>query len=158
MKSEPDVKEPPSRGQQLGCFAMVTILLLGLLLVAISVWRLNATVIQFEEQFSGDDWTRIEGPDIHEQEVVTTPTLFFGGDITLHGATADIAILGGDAKLQGTYTKNVHFLGRHLDVAENARIDGNLIITAGKHVTIRGHVSGAIEGQWDRLFSATSSP
>jgi hypothetical protein len=149
MSTEP---EKPTRRPPIGCIALVVVLVIGLALVGVSIFRLNAMVTDYQSRFQGDDWTTLEGKIIDQDTPITSQTLVFGGDITLHGATTDIAILGGDAVLHGHYDGTVYFLGKTFDVAPDATIAGTLSITAARHVTIRGTVEGKIEGNWDRIF------
>ncbi len=153
-ETNPDPPKP-TPSQHLGCVALIVVLVGGMLLVAVSIWRINAAVSDFESRFTGDGWTRIDGPTIDQETPIDSPTLLFGGTITLHGATAEIAILGGDVTLHGHYAGNVHFLGRNLDLADGAVVSGLIDIAGAKHVTIRGNAAGGVEGSWDRLFEAT---
>lgn len=155
MKHDPTTDAPRKR-TNVGCIAMVGILVVGMVLVAVSIFRLNAMVTAYEARFQGDGWSTLEGKKIDQDTPLTTQTLVFGGDITLRGAETDIAILGGDATLHGRYAGTVHFLGKTLDVAPEAVIMGTLDITAARHVTIRGTLEGGIEGHWDRLFGGTA--
>ena len=152
--TEPEVTPPPKR-LNIGCLALVGVFVIGMVLVGVSIFRLNAMVTDYEARFQGDGWSTLEGRKIDQEAPLTTQTLVFGGDITLRGATADIAILGGDATLHGRYEGTVHFLGKTLDVAPEAVITGQLSIAAARHVTIRGRVEGGIEGHWDRLFGGS---
>ncbi len=142
----------PTRRVPIACIGLVGVLVLGLAFVAISIFRLNSMVTDYEARFQGDDWSTLEGEIIEQDAPLTTQTLVFGSDITLHGATMDIAILGGNALLHGHYEGTVHFLGKTLDIAPDAVIAGQLSITAARHVTIRGTVKEQVEGNWDRLF------
>ncbi len=137
---------------RLGCVGLAAVLVVGLLLVVISTWRLHAHVANYEARFSGPDWTRLEGKHIEHTEPLDTPTLIFGPTIVLHGATADIAIQGGDVELHGLYTGRVAFLGRNFDLAPDGIVEGVIDISGARHVTIRGKAAGGIQGAWDRLF------
>lgn len=147
-----DPASKPTRRVPIGCIALVGLLILGLIFVAISIFRLNAMVTDYQSNFQGDDWSILEGKMIDQDTPLTTKTFVFSGEITLHGATTDVAILGGNAILHGHYAGTVHFLGKTLDIAPDAVIAGRLSITAARHVTIRGTVEGKVEGNWDRLF------
>jgi hypothetical protein len=148
--------EPRKKRVNAICIALVGILVVGMVLVAASIFRLNAMVTAYEARFQGEDWSTLEGKKIDQDTPLTSQTLVFGSDITLHGAKADIAILGGEATLHGRYEGAVYFLGTTLDVAPEAVITGQLRITAARHVTIRGIVDGGIEGHWDRLFGGNA--
>jgi len=148
--------KPPKKRMPIGCIALIAILVIGMVLVVVSTIRLNAVVTDYQAQFQGDGWSTLEGKTIEQDMPLTTQTLVFAGDITLHGATVDIAILGGNATLYGHYAGTVHFLGKTLDLAPEAVITGTLSITAARHVAIRGTVEGGIEGHWDRLFGGNA--
>ena len=150
--STTDPEPKPTRSAHLGCVALVGVLVLGIVLVAISIFRLNAMVTEYESQFQGDDWTALEGKVVNEAEPIRVKTLIFAGEIDLHGASAEIAMLGGDATLHGQYDGDVHFLGRNLDIADDAVITGSLRIAAARHVTLRGTIKGEVVGHWDRLY------
>ncbi|HCA38233.1 MAG: hypothetical protein QF781_09645 [Phycisphaerales bacterium] len=162
-ETESDSTRPQKR-VNMGCLALVGVLILGMVLVGVSIFRLNSMVTAYESRFQGDDWFTLEGKKIDQDTPLTAQTLVFGSDIILHGAETDIAILGGEATLHGRYKGTVFFLGKTLDVAPNAVITGPLSITAARHVTIRGTLEGGIEGNWDRLFghntpgTTTSNP
>ncbi|MDG1838575.1 MAG: hypothetical protein P8I91_07230 [Phycisphaerales bacterium] len=141
-----------SRSQKLGCASLVLVMVGGILLVAIATWRINRQVATYEARFAGETWTRLDGPTIELIEPITQQTLIFGSDIELHGATVDIAILGGAAELHGEYLGTVHFLGRSLDLAPDGVIKGTLEIAGARHVSIRGDLKGEPIGVWDRLF------
>ena len=150
-----------ARGQttgtgKFGCIGLTAVLVIGLLLVVVSTWRLHAHVAEYEARFSGPEWTRLEGKHIEQTEPLTAPTLIFSPEIVLHGATADIAIQGGNAELHGRYTGQVSFLGRNFDLAPDAVVEGVIDISGARHVTIRGVAEGGIEGAWDRLYQATT--
>ena len=141
-----------SRSQKLGCASLVLVMVGGILLVAIATWRINTQVATYEARFTGDAWTRLDGRTIELTEPITQQTLIFGSDIELHGATVDIAILGGAAELHGKYLGTVHFLGQSLDLAPDGVIDGTLEISGARHVSIRGDLKGEPVVVWDRLF------
>ncbi|MDP7029855.1 MAG: hypothetical protein QF733_06515 [Phycisphaerales bacterium] len=138
-----------------GCIGLTAVLVIGLLLVVVSTWRLHRHVAAYEARFSGPEWVRLEGQAIEETEPITEPTLIFGPEIVLHGATEDIAIQGGDAELHGHYTGNVFFLGRNFDLAPDGVVEGVIEVSGARHVTIRGISEGGVEGAWDRLYQST---
>jgi hypothetical protein len=143
-----------SRGN-LGCMALAGILMTGAILVAVSAWRLNTFVTAYEARFLDQGWETLDGSTITEDTAIESPTIIFASDITLHGATCDIALLGGDATLMGRYSGNVSFLGKTLDIHPDCVIEGKLLIAAARYVSVRGTVIDGIEGSWDRLFGPT---
>ncbi|MDP7069894.1 MAG: hypothetical protein QF561_00925 [Phycisphaerales bacterium] len=145
----------PTWRNHIGCIALAGILMTGAVLVAVSAWRLNAFVTEYEARFRDQGWAQLDGSTITEETAITTPTLIFASDITLSGATADIALLGGDAVLMDRYSGDVSFLGRNLDIHPDAHIEGRLIIAGARYVSVRGTVEGGVEGSWDRLFGPT---
>ena len=90
-RGTPPLKHP-------GCLALIVVVLVGLGLVGWSLWRINAAVTTFQERFTQPDWTLVEGPEITREEPLEQRTFVFSGEAHLHGATASIAILGGNAK------------------------------------------------------------
>jgi len=127
----------------------------GAILVAVSAWRLNAFVTAYEARFLNQGWEQLDGSAITEDTAIESPTLIFASDITLHGASCDIALLGGEATLMGSYTGNVSFLGKTLDIHPDCVIEGTLDIAAARYVSVRGTVRGGVKGSWDRLFGPT---
>ncbi len=134
----------------MGCLSVGLVAAIGFILVIYELASLHGMVTEYQQSFAS--WTQIEGTEIVEEAPLSDPTFVFGNEITLHGSTADIAILGGDATLYGIYTGNVSFLGRHFDLATDARIEGNLTLRGARHATIQGVVQGELEGHSDRLF------
>ena len=156
-KHDPNLKDgrPRSPARTLGCLSLVLVLAIGISLVLVEMISLHRMVTKYQQSFA--NWVQLEGTEINEPDPLTEQTFVFGNDITLHGSTADIAILGGDATLHGHYQGNVDFLGRHFDLAPDAQIGGNLTLHGARHSTIRGVVDGQTQGHSDRLFKHQSN-
>ncbi|HJO16063.1 MAG TPA: hypothetical protein QF800_04145 [Phycisphaerales bacterium] len=146
---------PRSLGQRIGCVTIIMVVAVGIGLVGYEFIRVNRLVANYQHRFA--TWTQVDASAIDQTEVITEPTFFFASTITLHGSTAEVAMLGGDATLHGQYQGDVHFLGRYFDLTPDAQIMGNLVIQGSRHVTLRGMVKGRVEGSWDRLFGNAQS-
>ena len=110
---------PRSLGQRIGCVAIIVVLAIGIGLVGYEFMRVNRLVTNYQHRFA--TWTQVDASAIDQTEVIAEPTFFFASTITLHGSTAEVAMLGGDATLHGQYQGDVHFLGRYFDLAPTPR-------------------------------------
>ena len=55
--------EKPTRRPPIGCIAIVGVLVIGLVFVGVSIFRLNAMVTDYQSQFQGDDWDHARRQD-----------------------------------------------------------------------------------------------